>query len=317
MIGPLSTRKIRAGAGGIKIILLDVCYSYGGYKRVSPYCKMVKSITFLIFLLSWTLSNAQTDTAFMLIRTRLISEYQIVLQQNNVYINEGYTFFKGRFWLDKIDTITLSGWTRTDSGYIDTKRNKTNFYRSYGICDPDINKIRNSASYFRMRNEVDNIARTKLGYDNKEFLNLRRDSFSRSHFFAIHCYNDFQNKKEKLRQEYTRIIDSLYSEKVTRLNLIKSNPTSITQSFVDSFISSFNYSDPDFRSLEIIIRDNTSFFVNSIHKLSESDFFSFTLKLDGFPDDMNLIVAKSALKKYKSKTKRERKIVRKMKNNKS
>ncbi len=277
---------------------------------------MLRLLIIITYLTIWTISNAQTDTVLMFVRPRLISEYQIIVQQKNVYVKENYTYFKGKYWLGEVDTVTLTGLTKTDSGYVDLKRKRPIFYHYYAICDPVINIVRNNASYWRMENEINEIARAKIGYDNRALLDIRNDNWSSFNFLSKHCYTDYQTMELKLRQKYMACIDSIFDDKVKRLNWIKSNQTLITQVFVDNFITTFNYSSPDFRSLEILMRNHTDLFLNSIYKLSESDFFSFTLKLGQFPQEINLTETKSALEKTVSKDKRKRKVIRKINNNK-
>lgn len=277
---------------------------------------MKRLLTILTYLTLGTYTNAQTDTVLLSIRPRLISEYYIILKQNGIYIKENYTFFKGAYWPGKKDTVTLSGLTKTFSGYVELKKKNPLIYLQYGICDSMINKIRNNASYQQMQNEIDNIARSRIGYYNKAFHHLKEVNRPPSALFYKTCYADYQSTQSKLRQKYLVSIDSLYNDKVQRLNWIKSNQKSITQDYIDSFINSFNESDPDFRSLEIIIINHPELFLSSIYKLDpDTDFFSFILKLNKFPKDINLKAAKAALAQTKNYDKRKRKVIRKMKNN--
>lgn len=165
-----------------------------------------------------------------------------------------------------------------------------------------------------MQSEIDNIVRSKIGYDNKNFQDFKTLNRLPPDIFIKTCNTNYLTIQFDLQQKYLSCIDSLYNDKEQRFIWIKSNQESINQDYIDSFISNFNYSDPDFRSLEVIIVKHPELFLNSVYKLSETDFFPFTLKLDGFPKDIHLSQAKSKLEQATNKNKRKRKVIRKMKN---
>ncbi len=62
---------------------------------------------------------------------------------------------------------------------------------------------------------------------------------------------------------------------------------------------------------------NPADLVNSIDKLSDSDFFTFTLKLDSFPESSKILKMKESLKNVEKKSKRNRKTIRKIKQRKA
>lgn len=276
---------------------------------------MKRVIIIFSILICYLSINAQADRVLLSVRCGLInSDYQIITQQNGIYIRENYTYFKKVYWLGKKDTITLNGFIKTDSGYIELKKKKPLMYRYYGSCDFAINKIRNSASYWQMKSKIEDIARSKIGYDNKNFQDFKTLNRLPSDIFHKICNTDYQTIQFAIQQKYLSCIDSLYNDKEKRFSWIKSNKETIDQKYIDSFINAFNKSDPDFRSLKIIIMNYPEYFLNSIYKLSDNDFFSFTLNLDGFPKDMNLANAKSKLEETKNKNRRVQKVIRKMKN---
>lgn len=76
-------------------------------------------------------ANAQRDSVLMTVNSRLLfPEYQIIIQQGDKYIKETYTYFKHKYWIGKKDTITLSGFTKTDRGVCCIKKKKTLTYLS-------------------------------------------------------------------------------------------------------------------------------------------------------------------------------------------
>lgn len=49
---------------------------------------MFKILLFLTFLISFSISKAQTDTVFMHIEEKLIPEYKIIIKHNDVNVIE-------------------------------------------------------------------------------------------------------------------------------------------------------------------------------------------------------------------------------------
>ena len=197
---------------------------------------MFKILLFLTFLISFIISKAQTDTVYMYVEEKLISEYKIIIKQNDVYVREQYTDFKHVFWLIKIDTVLISKFEKTANGFSDLKGKKPIVYKSYLICDSVINNIRNNAAYFEMENEIRDLANNTIGYDNYDIQEIRSENWLATRLLHKLCYQDYKELESKLKQKYILCIDSLYAEKENRLNWIKSNPNSITQAYVDNFI---------------------------------------------------------------------------------
>lgn len=167
-----------------------------------------------------------------------------------------------------------------------------------------------------MENEIRILASKMIGYDNYGYKINGSENWLATGLLQKLCFQDYKVLESKLKQKYILCIDSLYAEKEKRLNFIRSNLNSITQAYVDNFISTFHCSDPDFRSLQIIITNHTKLFFNSIYYLSETDFYGLTLKLGQFPQEIDLSQMKSAIENESSKGKRKRKVSKAIRNNK-
>ncbi len=53
-------------------------------------------------------SFAQTDSVFVSINSKLISKIQIITPHGENGTRENYTFFKYRYWLGEVDTVSMS-----------------------------------------------------------------------------------------------------------------------------------------------------------------------------------------------------------------
>lgn len=242
-------------------------------------------------------------------------EYKIIIHKNGIYIKENYKLFKYRYWFEKRDTISLDELTKTDSGYVEIKKKKPLHFIYFDICDSIINKIRNSASYWKMQGDIDRIVRDRIGYDNKKFQEFKNNNRPAQRLFHQNCHTDYKLIEEVLKNKLLRRVDSIYNDKLEKYEWIKANKHSISQDYVDNFMKTFNDSDPDFRSIGVIIENSPEQFLKTTLKFSDIEFYTLTLKLDGFPQDMDLTELKSILKQTQIKGKRKRKIIKKMKNN--
>ena len=81
-------------------------------------------------------SFAQSDSVFLSIDSKLISEIQIITPNGVSGIRENYTFFKYRYWLGKIDTVSITIVDRIEP--VKSKK-KVIEYQKYGACDSIIN----------------------------------------------------------------------------------------------------------------------------------------------------------------------------------
>jgi len=240
----------------------------------------------------------------------LISEIQIITPYNENGTRENYTHFKYRYWLGETDTVSMIIVENTE---IAKSKKKKIEYQKYGACDSIINKIKNSSYYWKMRSNIDKVARQEIGYGNNEFNNLKNSENNRLKDFSEKCRDQFKIDVSKLKDQLLNEIQRIKEGKIDRFNRLRSNPESIDSTSINSFLETFDLCETDLKSLELIILQNTTDFLTSIDKLSDSDFFSFTLKLDDFSEDSNISKMKETLKESEQRSKRKKKIIRKIK----
>src|SRR5690606_24187842 len=131
----------------------------------------MKQILILIFsCFLGQVSYAQSDSVYLSIDSKLIPEIQIITPYGENGTRENYTYFKYRYWLGEIDTVSMAVVAKTKPA---KSKKKEIQYQKYGACDSIINKIRNDAEYWKMFNETDKIARQEIGYNNEEFNKLK------------------------------------------------------------------------------------------------------------------------------------------------
>lgn len=274
--------------------------------------RQILLITFSFFL--GQTSFAQTDSVFLSIDSKLISEIQIITPNGESGIRENYIFFKYRYWLDEIDTVSMSIVYKSE---LDKSKKKKIEYQKFGVCDSIINKIRNSSQYWKMRSDIDKAARQEIGYGNEEFNNLQNSESNQLKDFSSKCQDEFKVEVSELNKQLLKEINRIKEEKIDRYTKLKTSPESIDSTEIASFLNTFDLCDTDLKSLELIILQNPADFVSSIDKLSDSDFFTFTLKLDDFPADSKISEMKNSLKNVVKKSKRKRKTIRKLKTRKA
>ncbi len=134
-------------------------------------------------------SFAQSDSVYLSIDSKLISEIQIITPYGENGTRENYTYFKYRYWLGEIDTVAMAMLDETKPA---KSKKKVIHYQKYGACDSIINKIRNDAEYWKMFSETDKIARQEIGYNNEEFNKLKYSENSRLNDFSKKCQNEFR-----------------------------------------------------------------------------------------------------------------------------
>lgn len=274
---------------------------------------MKKIFQIIIGLFITQTSFARLDTVLLSVKPRLVSEYQIIYPKGDLGIRENYTFFKYQFWLGKTDTISLNKFIITENGFKENKKRKPLAYQKYGICDSIINKIRNSSSYWKMKSEIDQIARDQIGYGNNDFNTYKYSQDNKLSNFSKKCFSEYKTEEDELREKLLMKIDSVSKTKEERFNDLKKENNSINPKNVSTFLSTFNQCRFDFKSLEIIIINEPDIFVQELEKLNDSDFFVFTLKLDKFTKGTNLSGMKESLKRENIKGSRKKKVIKKMK----
>lgn len=252
---------------------------------------------------------AQTDSVFLSINSKLIPEIQIITSHGENGTRENYTYFKYRYWIGEIDTVSMSIIDNTELGK--SKKNKSE-YLKYGVCDSIINKIRNNSHYWRMRSDIAKMERQEIGYGNVEFNHLKDSENYRIDGFSSRCHDEFKTGINELKEQLIREIKRIKSEKIDRYNRLKTSPETIGSTEIDSFLKTFDLCDTDLKTLELIIIQNPSDFINSIDKLTDSEFFTFTVKLDDFLEDSNVSKMKETLKESEQRSNRKKKLIRKI-----
>lgn len=255
-------------------------------------------------------SFAQADSVFLSVNSKLISEIQIITPNGENGIRENYTFFKYRYWLGEIDTVSMTIVDRSEP--VKSKRKKIE-YQKYGACDSAINKIRNNAYYWKMRSDIGKVVRQEIGYGNDKLNNLQNLESNRIEDFSNKCQDEFKVEVSELNKQLLKEINRIKEDKIERYHKLKTSPETVDSTEIASFLNTFDLCDTDLKSLELIILQNPADFVTSIDKLSDSDFFTFTLKLDDFPENSKISEMKESLRKVAKKSKRKRKTIRKIK----
>ncbi|MFT6200480.1 MAG: hypothetical protein ACJAQ2_002261 [Vicingaceae bacterium] len=270
--------------------------------------RQIQIIIFSCFLSQ--LGIAQSDSVYLSIESKLISEIQIITPNGEYGIRENYIYFKYRYWLDEVDTVSMSRVYRTE---LDKSKKKKNEYQKFGVCDSIINQIRNSSQYWKMRSDIDKVARKEIGYGNDEFNNLQNSESNRLKDFSNKCQDEFKVEVSELNKQLLKGINRIKEEKIDRYLKLKTSPISFDSNEIASFLNTFDLCDTDQKSLELIIIQNPADFVTSVDKLSDLEFYTFTFSLDNFPDNSKISEMKESLKRVPKKSKRTRKIIRKIK----
>jgi hypothetical protein len=124
-------------------------------------------------------------------------------------------------------------------------------YQKYGICDSTINEIRNSIQYFNLLSEVDDIAESQIGDENKQFRSFKYSDENRISDFHSLCYDTYSKALIGLREKFIKEIEAINKDKISRFELIESDPKALTKSDIGEFIETFNVCTPDFKIPEI------------------------------------------------------------------
>lgn len=278
------------------------------------FIKMKQILLIIISCLLGQISFAQSDSVYLSIDSKFISEIQIITPNGENGIRENYTYFKYRYWLGEIDTVSMTVVDKTEP--VKSKKKVLN-YQKCGACDSIINKIRNSSNYWKMRNDIDKIASQEIGYGNEEFNNLKNSESNRIIDFSKKCQDKFRIEVSDLKDQLLSDIQRIKKKKVDRYSRFMANPESVDSKSISSFLETFDLCEIDLKTLEIIILNKPNDFVTSIDKLSNSDFLIFTLKLDGFTEDTIVSEMKQTLKELDIRSKRKKKVIRKIKKRKA
>lgn len=270
--------------------------------------KHILIIIFSCFL--GQVSFAQSDSVYLSIDSKLNSEIEIITPQGENGIRENYTYFKNRYWLSEIDTVSITVVDKAKSAK--SKKNAIH-YQKYGACDSLINKIRNSAEYWKMINETDKNATQEIGSNNEEFNKLKYSENSRLNNFSEKCQNEFRIEVAELKNTFLKEINRIKENKYQRYTRLKENPKSIDSTSINSFFETFDLCETDLKTFELIVLTNPREFVTFIDQMEDSKFFTLTLKLDGFAEDTNISEIKQTLEELELSSKRKKKVIRKIK----
>ena len=274
--------------------------------------KQILIIIFSCFL--GQVSFAQSDSVYLSIDSKLISEIEIITPQGENGIRENYTYFKYRYWLDEIDTVSM---TVVDKARSAKSKKKAIHYQKYGACDSLINKIRNSAEYWKMFSETDKIARQEIGYNNEEFNKLKYSENPRLKDFSEKCQNEFRIEVAELKNTFLKEINRIKENKYQRYTRLKKSPNSIDSTSISSFFETFDLCETDLKTFELIVLTNPREFVAFIDTMNNSQFLTLTLKLDDFSEETNISEMKQTLKEVDIHSSRKNKVIRKIKKRKA
>ncbi|UTW65341.1 hypothetical protein KFE94_11820 [bacterium SCSIO 12643] len=258
---------------------------------------------------------AQADSVFMNTKSGLFSEFHIIYPDGDLGIRENYSFFKNRYWLVDTDTLSLEIFNVTENGLQENKRRKPQFYQKYEICDTTINLIRNSASYWKMMSDIDQMARNEIGSDNVEFDTYKHglDYHGISDLSNL-CFDAYLINETILETKLSTKILSIKKAKQNRFHQLKNASESINAETISEFLSTFDECSDDLNSLEVIILNKPTLFLQEVEKLDELDFFTFTLKLGYFHEEADLSKMKASLNQCDIQTSRKKKVIRKLNN---
>lgn len=277
--------------------------------------KKIKQILIIIFSCFFgQVSFAQADSVYLSIDSKLISEIEIITPKGENGIRENYTYFKYRYWLGEIDTVSM---TVLDEANAAKSKKKVVHYQKHGACDSIINEIRNNAEYWEMLSETDKIARREIGYENEEFNKLKYSENSQLNNFSEKCQSEFRIKIAELKDTFLKEINRIRENKYQRFTQLKERLHSIDSTSITLFFETFDLCETDLKTFELIILTNPSEFVGLIDKMNDSEFFTLTLKLDDFSEDTNISEMVQTLKELDIRSTRKNKVIRKIKKRKA
>jgi hypothetical protein len=111
-------------------------------------------------------------------------------------------------------------------------------------------------------------------------------------------------------------MNSIKSEKLARYDWIVKKD-SLSNDFIYDFITNFDKCEIDFIALTTLIPKNTDGFITVFNNLNADQFHSFVGELSDIPELINIELARSNLEESEVKSKRKKRIIRKLKNKKT
>ncbi len=257
---------------------------------------------------------AQADSVFLSIDSKLIREVQIITPNDQSGTRENYTYFKARYWLGKIDTVSMS---LVHNNQTEKSKNKEIIFEKLGACDSIINQIRNSADYWKMYNETSEIARKEIGDNNDEFNKFKYSEKYNLNDLSKKCRIEFRIEIAELKAKFIEEISRIKEDKYQRYTQLKETPDSIDSESIKLFFETYDVCETDLKTLELIILESPGEFVDFIDRMNDSEFFTFTLQLGDFAENTNISKMKQSLRELEHRSKRKQKVLRKIKKSKS
>ena len=271
----------------------------------------MKNITVLLIWLIISISAfSQTDVKVRILPSKIATETEILIPFGEHFIYERYSYFKKVYWLIKQDTLILeNNVLKGEKMFV----NLDIFNQEYSFCDSKINKIRNSALNHKEWGVTDKISREKIGYDNKEIAEFKRNTSISREIIESTCSDSFFEVMFEWTQKVNEKIDEIYNKKIERKEWIENNPDKIDVSYIVEFLKTFDRNIPDMESFIEIITINPKDLIAEIDK-QEYPYLTYW-KLDYVSKSDKLSKAINVLESSKLKGKTYRKIKKQLKRN--
>jgi len=212
----------------------------------------MKNVATLLLLLIIPISAfSQTDVKVRILPSKIATETEILIPFGEHFIYERYSYFKKVYWLMKRDTLIL------ENNILKGEKVLVNldvFNQEYGFCDSKINKIRNSALNHKEWGVTEKISREKIGYDNKEIAEFKRNTSISREIIESTCSDSFLVVMSEWTQNVNEKIEEIYNQKIERKKWIENNRDKIDVLYIVEFLKTFDRNIPDIESfIEIII----------------------------------------------------------------
>ena len=134
---------------------------------------------------------------------------------------------------------------------------------------------------------------------------------SRLNDFSEKCHNEFRIEIAELKDTFLKEINRIREDKYQRFTQLKESPESIDSTSITSFFETFDLCETDLKTFELIVLTTPREFVTFVDKMNDSEFFTLTLKLDDFSEDINISEMKQTLKELDFRSTRKNKVIRK------
>jgi len=271
----------------------------------------VKNIVALLMWLIVSISAfSQTEVKVRVLPSKIETITEILIPFGEYFIYEKYSDFKKVYWLMKRDTLVLENNVLKGENVM---INLDVFNQEYGFCDSKINTIRNSALNYKEWRVTEEISRDKIGYDNKEIAEFKRNTSISKEIIESTCSDSFLVVMSEWTQNVNEKIEEIYNQKIERKEWIENNRDKIDVEYIVEFLKTFDRNIPDKESFIEIIIINPKDLITEIDK-QEYPYETYW-KLDNIPKSDKLSKAIEVLEKSKLKGKTYRKIKKRLKKN--